>query len=86
LEEKAKEVARREAAQNAKAAEALGKLVCEDTIWRDWWLTEARLAAIQPYQSPSPPSDSLAALIHGGPSSTEYSILSSVRIETSHIH
>jgi hypothetical protein len=35
LEEKAKEIARREAAQNAKAAEALGKLVYEDTIWRD---------------------------------------------------
>jgi hypothetical protein len=35
LEEKAKEIARREAAQNAKAAEALGKLVYKDTIWRD---------------------------------------------------
>jgi len=58
LEEKVKELREREEAHNAKAAQRLKDLVCDDILFNRWMLMGTRSPAIPLSRSPSPPSAS----------------------------
>jgi hypothetical protein len=84
MEEKAKVIAEREAAQNARAQQRLAELVRLPAESRERVLINGRLASTQHYQSQSPLSDLLVVDILDVLSLTDYSILSSARIEIDH--